>query len=117
MKKVWGIFWFIAAVLGGYALWDTWQFPSEIRNAVWMGMSRNKLFLCGIMALLVIFCLTAALISLINKNMTVFSSGGAAGTAAYLIIYLLILGKVFLTPPVGKTAFERSLSVRLLPLA
>ena len=53
MKKVWGIFWFIAAILGGYALWDTWQFPSESRNAVWMGMSRNKLFLCGIMSLLV----------------------------------------------------------------
>ncbi|MBQ6508756.1 MAG: glycosyltransferase family 39 protein [Flexilinea sp.] len=117
MKKIWGIFWFIAAALGGYALWDTWQLPSESRNAVWMGMSRNKLIMCGVMALLVLFCFAAALTALIKKDKNIFASGGAAGTAAFLIIYLLILGKVFLTPPVGQTAFTRSLTERLMPLA
>ncbi len=117
MKIVWGLFWFMTAALGGYALWDTWQLPSESRNAIWMGMSRNKLIMCGGMALLVLFCIIAAFISLIKKKKNIFASGGAAGTAAFLIIYLLILGKVFLTPPVGQTALERSLSERLLPLA
>lgn len=117
MKKVWGFFWLAAAALGGYALWDTWQLPSESRNAVWMGMSQNKLILCGGMGLMVLFCTIAAFTALIKKEKNIFASGGAAGFAAYLIIYLLILGKVFLTPPVGRTAFTRSITERLLPLS
>ena len=118
MKKiVWSLFWLIEAGIGAYALWNVFQFPSEARNAFWMGMSKQKLAMCGAMALMVIFCLTAAIIAAVKKEQNVFSSGQAAGIISYFIIFTLILGKIFLTPPVGKTALERSLLERLIPLA
>lgn len=118
MKKiVWGFFWLIAATLGGYAIWTVWQLPSEAKNAVWLGMSKNKLMMCAGMALLAVICLIAAFISWIKKDPNIFSTGKASGAASYYIIFLLILGWIFLTPPVGKTALERSFLERLTPAA
>ncbi|MBQ4512199.1 MAG: glycosyltransferase family 39 protein [Anaerolineaceae bacterium] len=115
MKRVWGLFWTIVSLIGGYALWCTFQLPSESRNAFLWGMSKSKLALCAGMALAVLLCLTAAVLSFLNKD-NAFSSGKAAGISAYILTFSLILGWIFLTPPVGKTATERSLLERLTPL-
>lgn len=115
MKRIWGLFWTIVSLIGGYALWCTFQLPSESRNAFLWGMSKSKLALCAGMALAVLLCLTAAVLSFLNKD-NVFSSGKAAGISAYILTFSLILGWIFLTPPVGKTATERSLLERLTPL-
>ena len=116
MKRVWGIFWIIVSLIGGYALWCTRQLPSESQNAVLWGMSAGKLALCAGMAFGILFCLTAAVLSFLNRE-NGFPSDKIAGISAYILIFLLVLGWIFLTPPVGKTALERSLSERLMPLA
>lgn len=115
MKKAWGIFWIIAGLLGINALWEIVQFSSESRNAVFLGMSAYKLAMCGGVFLLILFCITGAYYSF-SKTDNLFSEGKAAGISAYVIIYLLILCRVFLAPPIGKTALERSLLERLIPL-
>ena len=86
-KIVWSLFWVIAAGIGAYALWKVFQFPSEARNAFWMGMSKQKLIMCGAMALMIIFCLTASIIAMVKKDLNIFSSGLAAGTISYFIIF------------------------------
>ena len=116
MKRVWGIFWLIVSLIGGYALWCTRLLPSESQNAVLWGMSASKLVLCAGMAFGILFCLTAAVLSFLNRG-NGFPSDKIAGISAYILIFLLVLGWIFLTPPVGKTALERSLSERLTPLA
>ncbi len=115
MKKVWGIFWTIITLLGGYALWSTWKLPSETKNIFLLGMSKNRLALCAGMAVLLLFCLIAAILSFMRKENR-FSSGKAAGIAAWILAFGLILARVFLLPPVGRTALERSLLERLTPL-
>ena len=116
MKKVWGAFWTIEALIGVYALWSTWQLPSESKNVIFLGMSKSKLALCTGLLLLILICLMAAVLSFLKKE-NVFSSGKASGTASYVLLLTLILGGIFLAPPVGKTALERSLLERLLPSA
>ena len=116
MKRIWGIFWTIIVLTGGYALWTVLQLPSESKNAVWIGLSAGKLVLCGIMAGLILTALAGAVLSFINRD-NIFSSGKAAGIMSFFITFAMILGVIFLTPPVGKTAYERSLLERLTPLA
>ncbi len=116
MKKIWGIFWFIIAAIGGLALRDTLQLPSESRNVFLFGMSKMKLAMCTGMGFLIFLCI-AGCISSFLKETNSFSSGKASGITVYVLIYVLLLGKILLTPPVGRTALERSLTERLTPLA
>lgn len=116
MKKVWGIFWTIEAASGGFALWRTWQLPSESKNAFLLGMSKSRIALCAGLFLLILCCIAGAVHSFRNKD-NLFSSGKAAGITSFLLLFALALGLIFLTPPVGKTALERSLSERLFPAA
>ena len=116
MKKVWGFFWLIIAGLGGYALWCTIQLPSEAENIFLLGMTRGKLGLCAGIALLILFCLTGSVLSFSDRS-SAFTTGKAAGIPAYIAVLLLVLGRIFLLPPVGKTALERSLLEKLTPLA
>ena len=115
MKKVWGFFWIAAGLLGAAALQSVLQVPSESKNAVFMGLSAYKLVMCAGIFILILLCFSGSIFSFSNSD-TSFSKGLAAGIASYIIIFLLILGAVFLTPPIGKTAFERSLFERLTPL-
>ena len=116
MKRVWGAFWTIEALIGVNALWSTWKLSSESKNVFFLGMSKSKLALCTGLLVLIMLCLMAAVFSFLKK-VTVFSSGKASGSASYILTFALILGSIFLTPPVGKTALERSLLERLLPSA
>ena len=43
MKRVWGIFWLIVSLIGGYALWCTRLLPSESQNAVLWGMASRPI--------------------------------------------------------------------------
>ncbi|MBQ6520694.1 MAG: glycosyltransferase family 39 protein [Anaerolineaceae bacterium] len=115
MKKVWGIFWTITALLGGFALWCTWQLPSESKNAFLLGMSKSRLALCAGIAVLILVSLTGAVTAFLSKK-NPFTSGKAAGTAAYFITFGLILAGIFLQPPVGRTALERSILERITPI-
>ncbi len=115
MKKIWGIFWIVAALLGISALWSIHQLPSESRNAILFGMSGIKLAMCGGIFILILICMTGAFYSF-SKEDSSFSTGKAAGISSYIIIFFLILGLIFLTPPIGRTALERSLLERLTPL-
>lgn len=114
MKKVWGLFWTIMSIMGGYMLWCTWNLPSESKNAILLGMSKNKLALFSGLALLTFCCLFGAISSFLKKD-NVFSNGKIAGILTFFITFAIALGVVFLRPPVGKTAFERSLAERLTP--
>ena len=115
MKKLWGIFWTIMTLLGGYALWITRQLPSESKNIFLLGMSKSKLALCGGMAVLMLLCLVGAVLSFAGKE-NGFSNGKAAGISAYSFLFGLIAARIFLLPPVGRTSLERSLLERLTPL-
>lgn len=115
MKKLWGIFWTIMTLLGGYALWTTRQLPSESKNIFLLGMSKSKLALCGGMAALILICLIGAIFSFTGKK-NGFSTGKAAGISAYILLFGLIAARIFLLPPVGRTSLERSLLERLTPL-
>lgn len=114
MKKVWGIFWIVIASIGSFALYKTWQLPSEAKNALLLGMSKSKLALCGGMILLVLISLTFGILSFTKKESTI-SSGKTAGSISFILLFLLTVGYMLLTPPIGKTSLERSLSERLLP--
>ena len=116
MKKIWGIFWALMALLGVYALQTTMQLPSESRNAFLFGMSPLKLVMCAGIAGISLCCLAGSILSFKGRP-ELFSTGKAAGIAVYILTFILILGCIFLTPPVGKTAFERSLLERLTPAA
>ncbi len=116
MKKVWGFFWLLSVLMGVSTLYSVVLLPSEEKNAVWMGLSRNKLALCAGIVFLMAICLTGAVLAFLGKT-SCFAEGKGAGIAAYVISMALIAGRVFLFPPVGRTAFERSLAERLLPLA
>ena len=116
MKKVWGIFWLIIAALGGRVLYDLLRFQSESGNAVIFGLSKQKLLLCAAVLAISLVSLIGAILSFLNKK-NIFSSGKLAGFCSHVILLALIAGVIFLNPPVGNTAFERSLKERLLPLA
>lgn len=115
MKKVWGIFWIVIAAVGCFALYKTWQLPSEAKNVLFLGMSKSKLVLCGGMTLLALISLTFGILSFTKKESTL-SSGKTAGSISFVLLFLLTVGYMLLTPPIGKTSLERSLSERLLPL-
>ena len=106
----------VMAALGAYTLWDVWNMPSESRNAFLFGLSRNKLAMCAGIALLALVCLAGGILSFLDRS-DLFSSGKAAGWGAFILTFGLILGRIFLLPPVGRTAFERSLLERLTPAA
>ena len=115
MKKVWGIFWTCMMLLGSYALWTCIQLPSESKNIFLLGMSKSRLGLCALMAVLILCCLIGAIFSF-SKKESAWGDGRIAGTVSFILIFALIIANIFLTPPVGKTALERSLLERLQPL-
>ena len=115
MKKIWGAFWTVMALLGMYVLWSTWRLPSESKNIFMLGMSKSKLALCGGIAVMILLCLAGAVFSFTGKENS-YSNGKAAGIAAYIVMFGLILAMIFLQPPVGRTSLERSLLERLRPL-
>ena len=115
MKKVWGIYWTIITLLGCYTLWATWRIPSETKNAFLLGMSKSKIALCAGIVVLILICLVGAISSFLLKE-NGFSTGKCAGISAFILTIVLISGVIFLTPPVGKTAFERSVWERLTPV-
>ncbi len=116
MKRNWGIFWAIAAFGGIAALIGTVRIPSESRSAFLFGLSKSKLALCAGIICLALFCATAAAASFKSeKGCRRLRSAG--GIAAYVLMSTLVVGKILLSPPVGRTAFERALSERLTPLA
>ncbi len=115
MKKVWGFFWIIASLLGVETLWSVFQLPSEDKNAVFMGLSVYKLAMCSGIFILILLCMTGSYLSFSGANKA-FAKGRAAGIIAYFLIYFMILGMIFLTPPIGKTALAHSLFERLTPM-
>ena len=114
MKRVWGIFWIIAAISGAYALWSAWKLPSESENVILLGMSKSRLAFCGGILVLILFCLVTAVISFM-KQQNSLSNGKTAGVIAFILLFILVIGYIFLSPPIGKTSLERSLSERLKP--
>lgn len=116
MKRNCGIFWTIAAVGGIAALIGSVRIPSESRNAFLFGLSKSKLALCAGIVFLVLFCAVAAAASFKSEKVCRLLRS-AGGIAAYVLGCALVVGKILLSPPVGRTAFERALSERLTPLA
>ena len=96
---------------GGCSLWRTVRLPSESKNVFIWGMSKSKLILCLGILILMAACITAAVFSFRH-----YSTEKIAGISSFIIIYILILCKIFLTPPVGNTSLERSLLERLSPV-
>lgn len=116
MKRNCGIFWTSAAFGGMAALIGTVRIPSESRSAFLFGLSKSKLALCAGIVCLALFCAAAAAASFKSEK-ACRRLRSAGGIAAYGLMCVLVVGKILLSPPVGRTAFERALSERLTPLA
>ena len=114
MKRIWSLFWVIEAAAGGFALRNTFLLASEADNAFLFGMSKSKFAFCCGMLILILCCLAAAVISFINSQ-SPLASGKTAGLISFVLLFLLVIGFLFLTPPIGKTSLERSLFERLKP--
>ncbi len=115
MKRNNGIFWTLAGCGGIAALVGTVRMASESRSAFLFGLSKSKLALCAGILCLILICAAAAIASFKSEK-AARRLRSAGGIAAYVLMCALIVGKILLSPPVGRTAFERALSERLAPL-
>lgn len=118
MKKIWVGFWGLTLAEGLVSVWRVLWMPSEGKNAVFLGLSAARLLMGLVLLGFVVLC------ALCLRTAVLALNGGTEkrwlrtiGWLSLILCYLLVIGKILLTPPVGVTAFERSLSERLLPAA
>ncbi len=109
MKKIWRIFWFLSGIEALAAAFLLALSPSEQSNAFLFGLSKIKLMILLGTLLLAGVCLR---IGIQSKNV---SSKWIGGTVL-LFAYILVLARIFLSPPIGVTATARSIRERIMPL-
>lgn len=109
MKKIWRVFWYISGIEALAAALMLALSPSEQSNAFLFGLSKVKLIILLGMVLLAGICLR---IGIHSKNISLNRIGGIA----LLFAYILVLARIFLSPPIGITATARSIRERIMPL-
>lgn len=115
MKNKWRWFWLAMFILGLGAAARLLSMPSESGKAILFGLSIYKLAMAAGMLLISVLCLLLSLKQ--NTWLSEETQLRIIGGLTLFFAFALVLGKIFLSPPIGITAFVRSIRTRIMPLA
>ncbi len=120
MNKKWFLFWTLAGLESLWGIFSIFRIPSEGQSAVLFGLSMFRLLLVILFMLLLAGSVLLARLTVVKAELFVGESGRnwrqMVGWAGILSGFLVILGVLFLRPPIGNTAFSRAVFERIEPL-